>query len=180
MSWPASDNAKHGVSLDGSKLSFTNENECVFIRTLQDIPIEDEKFRFETRISDGGGEFAIGIGFTSKLPEIGSGFPQQIDSNTMGLCMNNGSLCHGNNYTEAFDKNSCSDGDVVTCHLQRVKGDDINYSVGQFFRNGVSVGIVSVPETKLYPCVWVASGDVVLETNLGDKRFVYKKGIITL
>ena len=138
------------------------------------------KFRFETRISDGGGDFAIGIGFASTLPEIGTGLPQEMDSNTMGLCMNSGNLCHGKNYTKAFDKNSCSDGDVVTCHLQRGKVHDINYSVCQFFRNGVSVGIQSVPETKLYPCVWVASGNVVVETNLGDQEFVYNKGIITL
>ena len=81
---------------DGSRIiSSAKAGQMSFIRTAQNIPVEWESFYYEARIIDGGDKFGIGIGFTSKLPEIGNGFPQEIDGNTVGLCLNGTNLGMG-------------------------------------------------------------------------------------
>lgn len=146
------------------------------MRTSKHIPEQWDSFHFEARITDGGDNFGIGVGFTTSLPEIGNGFPQDIDDKTIGVCLNTGEIWQGNKYIPAFDEKSSSE-DVIGCEFSRIKIEDISYGICQFFRNGRNVGKVCVAEGNTYPCIWVASGKALIETNMGEGAFKYRKGI---
>ena len=137
---------------------------------------------YEVSVIDGDNDFAIGIGFASKLPEIGKGFPQRMDCRMIGLVLHNGYaldtgfyIYRGINCEKILEENP-RNGDVIGCHLQYVEKDGHRYSVCHFFRNGFQLGIYSIPATDLYPLIWAANGSKVVETNLAGNSFTYSEG----
>lgn len=176
--WPPSKDHEYTCSEDGSILHFDSENGPTFIRTKKNVPIEDEMFEFETKIVDGGKHFAIGIGFTTdpNLPLIGKGSPEDMDSNTIGVILGDKAICHCQNYTVVFDEPNVN-GDVIGYRLQRHAVAEKGYLLYELFRNGCFVQGTLVQEQNIYPCIWVSSGQVILETNFGSKYFTYNKGI---
>ena len=139
------------------------------------ISIEDgETFEFETKILNGG-TFSIGIGLTTNIGMFGEGrSPEEIDENTIGLVLNDKAFCHGQNYTEVFSENNAN-GDVIRCHLEQHHICGVvchGYWRFEVFRNGVSLRRQLVREQKMYPCIWVSSGHVVLQTKFKGMCFV--------
>ena len=145
------------------------------MRTSQPISRNLKSFRWEAKVIDGGNDFAIGIGFASKLPEIGKGLPQEMDCRMIGLVLDNGCLYRGINYEKILEENP-RNGDVIGCHLQYVEKDGHQYSVCHFFRNGIQLGIYSILATELYPLIWAPNGTKVVETNLAGNSFTYSEG----
>ena len=173
--WPLTKRETDGISIDGSEITFALRNECKFMRTSQPIPRSLKSFRWETKVIDGDNNFAIGIGFASELPELGNGFPQQIDSRMIGLNLHEGSLWRGMDMEKILTEKP-RNGDVIGCHLQYVEKDGHDYSIVHFYRNGLQVGIYSNPRTEMYPMIW-AYGSKVLKTNLTGESFTYNEGI---
>ena len=181
LSWPRYEKKEYKLSEDGYQLRFSckTDGNAVFVRTPQSISPELDTFQFETKILDGGENFSIGIGFTTSLPLCGNGIPEEMDSSTVGLDLNEGVMYFGQNYTSVFDEKS-SNGDVIGCYLERFSIKNVGYLAYEFFRNGECIGKQFAEETNVYPFIRVTSGDVILDTNLGEREFIYKKGNIDL
>ena len=108
------------------KSFFPVRNECTFMRTSQPIPRSLKSFRWETKVTDGDNDFAIGIGFASELPEVGKGFPPQMDAHMTGLDLYDGSLWRGMNEENILTEKP-RNGDVIGCHLQYIEKDGHEY-----------------------------------------------------
>ena len=159
-------------------MHFDSKNGPIFIRTEKNVPMEDEMYEFETKILEGGKIFSIGIGFTTdpNLPLIGKGSPEDKGNNTIDVILGDKTICHGQNYTHAFDEPNVN-GDVIGYRLQRHTIAEKGYLFYELFRNGCFVEATLVQEQNIYPCIWVSSEDVVLETNFRSTYFIYNKGI---
>ena len=172
--WPSTKRETDGISNDGSKIIFSVRNGCSFMRTSQPIPRSLKSFRWETKVIDGDNDFTIGIGFASGLPEVGKGFPQQIDSHMIGLDLYFGCLWRGMNKENIITEKP-RNGDVIGCHLQYIEKDGHEYSICHFYRNGLQVGIFLIRTAEMYPIIW-GGGRKVVETNLTGKSFTYPEG----
>ena len=133
---------------------------------MTNVPIEDDQtFEFETKILEGGKSFSIGIGFTTSTDVFGEDeTPEEFDQNTIGLVLNDKVVCHGQNYIQAFYDNNAN-GDVIKCRLEQHHAEKDDYLLFEVLRNGCFLQRKLVREQKIYPCIWVTSGDVVLQTR---------------
>ena len=166
LQWPASRPGEFINEIDEQRITFPSEKGPIFARTMEPISIACKTLYLEATIIDGGEEFAVGIGFTSNLPEIGSGFPQEESNDTVGLCMNDGYICNNSAYTKGFDEKS-KNGDVVGCHLYQLNLGGEIYGICSFYLNGVHVGQQQlITADNIYPCIWVASGKTVLQVRV--------------
>ena len=146
---------------------------CAFIRTVHPIPRQSKSFRWEVKIVEGD-DFRIGIGFASKLPVFGHGFPLEHDKNMIGVDLCNMTIIYGVNENELLDYPS--NGDVISFHLQYMDNDGVQYSVCHLFINGKKIGIYSQPVFEMYPLMWMAKGNKVIETNLTGENYSYSEG----
>lgn len=69
-----------------------------------------------------------------------------------------------------------SNGDVISFHLQYIKNDGVQYSVCHLFINGKQIGIYSQPVLEMYPLLWMAEGNKVIESNLTGENYSYSEG----
>ena len=161
--------------MNGSQVTFRGLKKCNFIRTTQPIPRKWRSFRWEAKVVEGEDICSIGIGLASKLPVTGEGFPFYADKYAITFYMYDGCIRQG-----AVDKKHLkekpSNGDVISCHLQYLEKDGCEWSICHFFRNGIRIGIYSVPVSEMYPLIWVAQGNKIVDTNLTGKDFTYTEG----
>ena len=54
--------------------------------------------------------------------------------------------------------------------------DGVQYSVCHLFINGNHIGIYSQPVFEMYPLMWMAEGNKVIETNLTGENYSYPEG----
>ena len=147
---------------------------CAFIRTLHPIPRQSKSFRWEVKIVEGD-DFRIGIGFASKLPVFGHGVPLYYDKNMIGIDLCSMTVIHGVDERTELQENP-SNGDVLSFHLQYMENDGVQYSVCHLFVNGNQIGIYLQPVSEMYPLMWMAKGNKVIETNLTEENYSFTEG----
>ena len=122
-----------------------------------------------------GEDFRIGIGFASKLPVFGHGAPFLHDKNMIGIQLNVMTVIYGAGDQTKLHENP-SNGDVLSFHLQYMEKDGFQYSVCHLFINGNHIGIYSQPVSEMYPLMWMAKGNKVIETNLTEENYSFTEG----
>ena len=147
---------------------------CAFIRTIHPIPRQSKSFRWEVKIIEGE-DFRIGIGLGSRLPVFGHGFPHKHDKHMIGVDLCNNEVTSGVFERTRLQKNF-SNGDVISFHLQYMENDGVQYSVCHLFINGTQIGIYLQPVSEMYPLMWMAEGNKVIETNLTGENYSYTEG----
>ena len=177
LQWPASRPGEFINEIDEERITFPSEKGPIFVRTIEPISVACKITYLEVVIVDGGEKFELGIGFTSNLPEIGSGYPQAKSNDTVGLCMNNGTIFNNKAYSKAFDEKT-ENGDVVGCHLYQLNYGGEIYAICDFYRNEVHVGQQQlITADMIYPCIWVASGKTVLQVRFKGRGPMRSLGI---
>uniref|UniRef100_A0A914CN74 B30.2/SPRY domain-containing protein n=1 Tax=Acrobeloides nanus TaxID=290746 RepID=A0A914CN74_9BILA len=143
-----------------------DDDDAAMIRAIRPIPKSSGVYYFEIRVASRGADGAIGIGICGKSSSLNSMPGWETD--TIGYNGEDGMVYCDGEYLK-YKQKTFTTGDVVGCGVDFCKKEIF------FTKNGKNLGVadVNIPIIDIYPTIGFNSAGAIMETNFGQKSFVY-------